>query len=245
MCLFLIHCITLNLLGASQYSTVADGDWQASETWAGGAIPVDSPDAVIDNSGNLLICSDVRSYSGALAGGTLEVTGSLTVLNGANTLTPDEILVVGGSLLLGASDTLGDATTLWMGDGAYFNLNGYSEHLGTLKLEGNSILDMGHGESKLYFSNFEYSSGILEIYNWSGNRGVGDGTDQIFFDTTFEQYRDRIIIYSDAGTTRLSTPKFVGNELVGAPEPSTWANMAGCLIIAGIYYRRRTANAAK
>ena len=82
-----------------------------------------------NNSSTLF--SGVASGTGGL---TKVGTGTLT-LSGANTFTGD-VQVSAGTLAYGANDVLADTVTVTIDSGATFNLNGFSDTIGTLNLYG-------------------------------------------------------------------------------------------------------------
>ena len=73
-------------------------------------------------------------------------------------------------------------------------------------------------------------TGTLSIFNWSGNAGVGGGTDQVLcgIDTTglTPGQIAQIEVFTDGGTTSfgLGNNLILSNgEVVPIPEPTTWS----------------------
>ncbi len=77
------------------------------------------------------------TFSGVASGtGGLIKTGTGTfTLSGANTFTGD-VLISAGTLAYGADNVLADTVAVTVNSGATFNLNGYSDTIGTLNLYG-------------------------------------------------------------------------------------------------------------
>lgn len=202
-------------------------------------------DITIVNSGTIEF-SDQISGGGALAksgsGNLLFTTATNNTHRGGNLFTGGTITLAtpDGTDALGNSDTVANNVTMeWQGNeqlrdpknlsvsNTTLNLNGYSDSLSDFELAGNSTLNLGNGNSIFSMSSFTYTSGTLNIYNWSGSL-AGGGTDQVTVNSTFTSNLDKIRFYSDAGSTFLATAKFVGNELVPdmpLPVPATPANL--------------------
>ncbi len=195
------------------------------------------------NAGILKVDNDGTTTFGKITGSS--ATGSIAV----NT---------GGTLLLsGAGDHLADSSAMTL-NGGTFNTGGFSETLGVLTLSLSSVIDMGTGSSILHFADSHLASwtGTLSIWNWSGNQGIGGGTDQLFFGgaggggLTASQLT-QVKFYSDAGTTILpfapGFSAFTGSfgEVVPVPEPSSVATVLGLLGLIGWRERGRSRRAAR
>ena len=151
----------------------------------------------------------------------------------------------------GAGNRVNDAAGITL-VGGKFDTGGLSETVGKLTLTGDSTIDMGAGASILHFadSHLETWTGILRIWNWSGNQNIGGGTDQLFFGNGSGIGLDanqllQVKFYSDAGMTVLpyapGFSAFTGGfgEVVPVPEPSSVATVTGLLGLIGWRERRR------
>ena len=232
-----IFDITTNNLTVSGASTATNG---ALTKTGAGTLTLSGANtytgATTINAGILKVDNDGATTFGRITGSN--VTGSIAV----NT---------GGTLLLsGAGDHLGNSAAMTL-NGGTFNTGGFSETLGVLTLSLSSIIDMGAGSSILHFldSSAATWTGILSIWNWSGNT-LGGGTDQLFFGNgsgtglTASQLT-QVRFYSDAGTTILpyapGFSAFTGGfgEVVPVPEPSSVATVLGLLGLVGWRERRK------
>ncbi len=176
--------------------------------------------------------------------------GSLTV-SGNNDYTGATI-ISGGTLLLGANDTLktgasvGERTALDLAGGR-LDAGGFAQGsdgttLGTLTLSADSIIDMT-GSSTLFFAD---SSGTswpgdfsLSIYNWDAgdriNFGSASGLD--------ESQLGKISFYSGSGSGLLQNGMaglLANGDLVPVPEPSTAFAAITLLGALGCSGRRRS-----
>ncbi len=108
-------------------------------------------------------------------------TGTLT-LSGANTYV-GTTTVNGGSLLLGASGVIPDASNVTLNGGTLSSGSGagFTEVMGTLNLSANSTLALGTGAHTITFANSSAVSWtantILTVTGWTGtNNGNSSGT---------------------------------------------------------------------
>jgi len=207
----------------------------------------------IDGANNTAI-SGIVSGSGGL---TKIGTGTLTV-SGTNTYI-GTTTVTGGTLLLGADNTLSTATSpgatrgLALGGGT-LNVNGTSQgsavgsglSLGALTLSSNSTIQLTSNDSvqDIFFSDYNRTGGLLTITGWSGATG-GSGTGGgIFFSTSATFSADELAQISFSGFSQgaqliaLAGSSF--NELTPIPEPSTVVMAIGLLGLVGCQGRRRT-----
>lgn len=144
----------------------------------------------------------------------------------------------GGTVALGGSggDQIFDSMAMTL-NGGRFNTSGLSEGsagsagIGALTLQSSSIIDMGSVSSILAFANSSGQtwSGTISIYNWSGDKDAGNGTDQLYFGTTSggltSTQLSEFQFYSDAGITAFSAGAVIlsTGEVVAVPEPGGWA----------------------
>jgi fibronectin-binding autotransporter adhesin len=117
------------------------------------------------------------TISGIISNGSLtkEGTGTLTV-SGANTYSGDTTINT-GTLALGASNVISDASDVLIGSNGTFNLNGFSERIDDLEvLGGGAKLDFGAnpGANEFLFGTYTAPpSGVLVVNNWE------QGVDQL------------------------------------------------------------------
>jgi fibronectin-binding autotransporter adhesin len=224
----------------------------APATFAGG-IAGDGSLVLAQTSTSALSLSGNNTYTGSttVAGGTLEVSGSL---NGTA-----EIEVKSGAIFaLGGSNVINNTAILELAGGT-FQTRGFSENesltlgLGTLQLTGNSILDFGASEnSQLLFAGVgSHTAGSfsLSIENWNGSIGsVDPGNDRFLF-VGGEEVR---LAFQNAfsqddisfnGVNGFTTVQYEGHFEVMAlaiPEPSSL--MLGTLAAGLLGFRRRRVN---
>ena len=190
-----------------------------------------------------------NTYTGAttVSGGTLEVAAA-NALGATSNLTING----GGTLLLsnaGTNDRINDSTTVTLAGGT-FNTGGFSETVGALTLNANSVIDMGSSSSILTFLSAGITawSGTLLIWNWTGTAGTGGGTDQLIFASSANNGSitlSDVQFYSDAGVTQIGFGAGFfslgsSSELVPIPEPSTAFAGLAFLGLAGWRERRKT-----
>lgn len=170
--------------------------------------------------------------------------GTFILSNTSNSFTGG-IRVDEGTLALGTSGVIPDVNNLTL-NGGTFATQGFDDTLGTLTLTANSVIDMGNGASILNFaaSNLAvWTPGTtLSIWNWSGNPGVGGGTDQIYVGNSLSGLTvaqlNQISFYSGAGTGFLGTAIILADgEIVPVPEPG--ALMSTLLLLTVVGWRER------
>jgi len=196
-------------------------------------------------------------------GGSAYFTGNASITKeGTGTLQLDRTMNLGGdviinegTLLLGASDRIGNNMDMTLGGGT-FATGGNNETLATLTLTATSTLDLGASDTSVL--NFSSSNGIgwsgtLRIEDWDGSTMGGTG-DQIYFGSNASGLDsgqvDSILFFNPGGLAPgiwtakiLGTGEIVPDMLV--PEAETY--LAGlALALAGFAFemRRRRKRAA-
>jgi hypothetical protein len=150
-------------------------------------------------------------------------------------------------LLSGAAGNRINDTAGMTLNGGGFHTGGLSESLGTLTLSASSTLDFGSGASVVNFLNSSASTwgggSTLWVTNWSGNWGVGGGTDQIIFGSdssalTAGQVAQIQFWLPSWGAWSPAT--ILGNgEVVPVPEPATVLGAGALAALLGWRERRR------
>ena len=210
--------------------------------------------------------SNAFSYSGSISNfNTVTVKSGTVTFTGDNTYT-GQTNITGGNLVAAAAGALASTASISIASGATlqlagtgdrindnaalsmagnFNTAGLSETVGTLSLAGNSIVDLGAGNSILRFANSAGMtwSGTLSIYDYTGS-ALGNGTDQVFFGSDSSGLTSGqlglISFYSGDGTGFLGTAGILSDgeivpESAAVPEPSTKA--AGTLFAIALVWR--------
>jgi autotransporter-associated beta strand protein len=177
-------------------------------------------------TGGLVRNGTLRAADFTLASGTVDAVlggdGRVTkstdgmVLLGGEILALGDLTVNGGTLLLGASNRIGDSVRLVLEQGGTVNLGGFFERIRVLQLRGGSLVS-GTLEADAY----EASSGVLGsgLGGTSGLNKVSDGTagGGLVLLTALNSYSGGTTV--SAGTLRLG-----GDNLL---------NAAGSLLING------------
>ncbi|MDX2109967.1 MAG: autotransporter-associated beta strand repeat-containing protein [Verrucomicrobiota bacterium] len=170
-------------------------------------------------------------------------TGTTTINSNVNNIEASQVVISGGTLLLGASDQLANSVNLVLSGTDTtkgFSTGGNSEVINSLALTTTGTIDMGAGASILRFlGGGTITAGQqLNVTNWSGTHSYGGGTDQIIFGETLPASFLNNVYWGPTygyGATQLST-----GEIVPVPEPATIA--IGVLLLGFVgydFYRRR------
>jgi len=111
-------------------------------------------------------------------GGLIKTGSGTLTISAANSYTGVTTLTA-GTLALGASGVIADASNVVM-NGGTFSSGGYSETMGTLTLNANSIIALGSGSHSLNFSasnGTSWTGGtLLKVTGWQGGFNGTSGT---------------------------------------------------------------------
>jgi autotransporter-associated beta strand protein len=198
-----------------------------------------------EGDGALIIAGSANNtYTGA----TVVNDGSLVLSNSSGNAINDSSSITvnsGGTLVLGASNQIGDSVGLILSGGTLLvGADTVSDTIGSLTLTGsaNSIIDFGDygssGTRSLTFGSFSAIewTGSLIITNWQGTVWTPDNTHLFFTDSngfTSGQLADQIV-FAGIGT---GAGFIEGGELVPVPEPKLY--VAALAICAAIGWRER------
>jgi fibronectin-binding autotransporter adhesin len=204
--------------------------------------------AVTQAGSGTLVLSGTNTYGGAttVSTGVLEVSGA----SGALTAT-SAVNINGGTLLLSgsAANRISNTAAISLGaaTGSTLQFSGaVTETLGALTLAGGAgvrVIDFGATSGVLTFASLTAASSLpVQIWNWSGNLGIGGGTDRLFITSGAfggSLAASDISFFSGPGTGLYSgTTAFTsGGELVPVPEASTLLAVLG--LIAPLAWRER------
>jgi autotransporter-associated beta strand protein len=196
-----------------------------------------------------LTLSGASSYTGltTINGGTLKLSNATGITTPRLANTSGIVVNTGGTLLLAqggttvSTDRINNSATVKL-DGGKFDTGGFSEGahsvvgIGALTLQSSSTIDMGSGASILNFGGTSTRiAGILTIDNWSGDKDLGNGTDQILVANALPQAFLDNINFTGFSSGAMELPS---GELVPVPEPSTWV-AAGLSVFALGYTQRK------
>jgi autotransporter-associated beta strand protein len=168
-------------------------------------------------------------------------SGTTTIEASIINLQAKHIVITGGTLLLGASNQMANTNAMTLGGGT-FATGGNSEVLSTLTLTATSTIDMGASSSLLTYSDGgTRTSGSLNIENWSGTPGYGNGTDQLIFGTVLSSdFLNSVIWKNINGQDIYGAIQLANGEIVPIPEASTLITASALILLAiGYDYRRR------
>ena len=118
--------------------------------------------------------SGVIANGGTASSGNLTKTGGGTlVLSGADTYS-GTTTISNGSLQLGASNVLNNASSVSIGASGTLNLNKFSQKIGSLTATGGATLDFGAGGTNTFvFGTYTPpSSGVLTVANWTSGSTI-------------------------------------------------------------------------
>lgn len=218
---------TSALDGTSSLLSAKDAGLVGNATFTVG----DGPGAIdLDVTGNLVDNFAAGSFTKA-GPGVARISGDNTY-TGATNLT-------GGTLLMGASDTLPNTAALNLSSGTTLKTGGFSDNTGTLSVNGNAIIDMAGGDSVLNFNSVGAWSGVLSVWNYTGAPWTL-GTDKLVFGSNLGNIDlTKVEFFSGNGTGPIGTGGggLYGSELVPVPEPSSV--LAAVSLLGALGYRER------
>ena len=200
-----------------------------------------------EGDGALIIAGSANNtYTGA----TVVNDGSLVLSNSAgNAIHSSSSITVtnGGTLVLGASNQIGDSVGLILGGGTFLvGAANVTENLGTLTLTADSTIDFGNfgatGFRQLTFdaSNLITWTGTLTITNWQGAAWTSSEFTEILFGvgglTSTQLGQIRFANQNNVTGGLLGT-----GELVPVPEPKVYVAALALLGFVGWRERKRLA----
>lgn len=184
-----------------------------------------------------------------LGSSDLTISGDGVVeINNTISSTGSTINVNGGTFVKKWNNRIDDDININM-NGGKFKTGGTDDVMGTLTLSSDSVIDMESGDSVIEFSDFVYSGGYIDIYNWTGDAFTGGGTDQIIFSSLSADLSDntnKFRFFSDNGITMVSNVGYLVDlgggryELTAVPEASQVIACAS-LVLFAVWWRRRKA----
>lgn len=158
---------TLNLANATQSGAVNLSTGATANTLT---VEVDSGNSSING---------VIANGGTSTGDNLTKTGNGTLILGGTDTYTGTTTINGGTIQLGKSSVLASTSNLSIGASGTFNLNGFSQQVGTLTAAGGATLDFGTpntGNSFLFNSYTPPASGVLTVNNWGASDQLADKT---------------------------------------------------------------------
>jgi autotransporter-associated beta strand protein len=204
-------------------TTLTLGTSTGTTTFAG---EISGSGGLIKDGASTQILTGANTYTGTttISAGTLEVSGTTGALSATTAVN-----INGGTLLLSgaAADRINNAATISLGAaGSTLQLSGaVTETLGALTLAGGAgarVIDFGATSGVLTFASLTADLSLpLHIWNWSGNIGIGGGTDRFIISNGLAP--SNVSFFSGSGTGLYSgaTVFTSSNELVPVPEAST------------------------
>ncbi len=205
--------------------------------------------SLVKEGGGSLTLTAENSYAGT----TLVQAGTLVLASASsNAVTGSSITVESGAtLVLAGNNQIGDSTGLILNGGTFITGNasaGYSDTLGTLTLNADSVIDLGSFSTGLRTLNFADSSGIawatnavLTISNWQGLQLESSSVAQILFGTggltTAQLSQIRFAPFDTRPQIDGGVLIGAGGELVPIPEPRVYA--AALALLAAVAWRER------
>jgi autotransporter-associated beta strand protein len=204
------------------------------------------PNFVMDVSGSEDLTAP-NANSSLTGVGTFEKAGAgdVTLQTNLNNIQADTLIITEGSIINAADNQIDNSTDLELAGGTW-NTGGFDEIVDTLTLSADSTIDMANGDSIIQFSDSSAlgwdGGSTLIIDNWSGNTSVGGGTDQLIFSSAglTETQLGQVFFRDPFGPgSGLYEARFIGDELVPVPEPSTYIGGALLILAAGFFEWRR------
>jgi len=218
--------------GELQIQLDADGNFNVlnAEATLDISVVVTGDKSLTKTGEGTLIFGASNTYTGV----TTVKSGTLKV-NATNALGATKVIdLQGGSLLVGASDTLNDKADILMGN-AKLEMIGkdITEYVGALTLTGNSVIDVRELQGSnnfLYFASSFIKQGwakntSLSIWNWDSN-----GENHIYFGSDSQGLSEtqlrQISFYSDFGNG------FIGNAFISNDGEITTIPEAQSIVVA-------------
>ena len=169
-------------------------------------------------------------FAGVVANGSLVKNGAGSLTLQATNIYTGTTTVAGGTLVLGASNVIADASNVTLSGGTLRQAN-FSDTAGTLNVSASSIIDMSGTGSLTFAGTSGLWSGALQIWNWDNGLWDSGTSEFLRFDSlagfTPNQGYSSIQFYSDSGVTPVGTAGgfvYSGSGttyyLTAVPEPS-------------------------
>ncbi|MEQ1850663.1 MAG: autotransporter-associated beta strand repeat-containing protein [Chthoniobacteraceae bacterium] len=236
--------------GAATQTITVDGGALGSNldsrSLAYGIVVGTTPGSGIGGTNSLTLTGAVSS---AGAGSSLEVnfadTSKAVTVNPsvAGSFAPGELLLTGGTLILGGANKIADTTDVVLAGGT-LRTGGFSDRLGAMTLSADSTIDFGTSNNvRLEFGDASWTGGTLTILNWTGTPARANNADQLLFSGSFSQdLLDRINFQGAGYLGAIAFDRGGGlYEVVPVPEPTTIIGAMALVGLIGFRERRRLA----